>query len=487
MYKFQFPKYPLIVLAGMLLFFYLLNYLMPMAFGDDYLYAFVWQGKPMYVPLTENAIKVNTWYDLAISQLSFYFTWSGRIVNNTLAQLFAWSGKNTFNICNALVCTLLVMEIYWCIHKGNVSLTFKPDMLCWIFFVFWAFTPRFPSVVLWLVGAFHYLWPAFFLLAFLLPYVHKYYFSQDMFVSNYKFSLGMLFLGLIAGCTNENSVCWIIFILVIYLFYINKKEPGTQIWMFAGLVGLIIGYAFLMLSPGNYARLISVHGHDWFNRERLFRNLFSFVQVLVWQFILWFFCLHSLSTLQRAINAGVKINEKKYEYLAKDVSLVKALCIVGIGMSVIMLFSPEFHLRSAFPGTVQLIIATGIVVRTQQEYGIELISKQVKRFLICVSIIFFVVTSGVTIHYLNEHRLWTDNILTSVELMHEKERDKQIVLCVDSFQKPSRLENFLSGFHTFENNMSDNENDWRNVAFARYYGIKGIRVIHPEEAVSEKQ
>ena len=54
-------------------------------------------------------------------------------------------------------------------------------------------------------------------------------------------------------------------------------------------------------------------------------------------------------------------------------------------------------------------------------------------------------------------------------------------------QKPSRLENFLSGFHTFENNMSDNENDWRNVAFARYYGIKGIRVIHPEEAVSEKQ
>ena len=28
--------------------------------------------------------------------------------------------------------------------------------------------------------------------------------------------------------------------------------------------------------------------------------------------------------------------------------------------------------------------------------------------------------------------------------------------------------------------MSDNENDWRNVAFSRYYGIKGIRMIKQE-------
>ena len=28
--------------------------------------------------------------------------------------------------------------------------------------------------------------------------------------------------------------------------------------------------------------------------------------------------------------------------------------------------------------------------------------------------------------------------------------------------------------------MSDDEKDWRNVAFARYYGIKGIRMVKHE-------
>ena len=34
----------------------------------------------------------------------------------------------------------------------------------------------------------------------------------------------------------------------------------------------------------------------------------------------------------------------------------------------------------------------------------------------------------------------------------------------------------LSGYRLLFYKMSDDENDWRNVAFARYYGIKGIRM-----------
>ena len=35
------------------IFMYILNYLHPMSFGDDYLYSFIWQGKPMSEPLSE--------------------------------------------------------------------------------------------------------------------------------------------------------------------------------------------------------------------------------------------------------------------------------------------------------------------------------------------------------------------------------------------------------------------------------------------------
>ena len=62
------------LLLTVFLLFYTMNYLMPLAFGDDYLYAFIWQGKPMYVPLSEDAVKVSTFRELAISQISFYYT-----------------------------------------------------------------------------------------------------------------------------------------------------------------------------------------------------------------------------------------------------------------------------------------------------------------------------------------------------------------------------------------------------------------------------
>ena len=128
-------------------FCYLLNFLMPLAFSDDYLYAFVWHGKSMAEPLGENAIKISCLKDLVQSQISFYFTWSGRVVNNTLSQLFVWAGKDIFNICNALVCVLFVMEIYWCSNKGKITFNFDVSRLSWIMFLFFFFLPAFPSVV----------------------------------------------------------------------------------------------------------------------------------------------------------------------------------------------------------------------------------------------------------------------------------------------------------------------------------------------------
>jgi hypothetical protein len=69
------------------------------------------------------------------------------------------------------------------------------------------------------------------------------------------------------------------------------------------------------------------------------------------------------------------------EEIKKELVLIKALCITAMGMSTIMLFSPEYHERSAFPGTVHLIIITGIILRVQMEYGIELLQQNAKKFL----------------------------------------------------------------------------------------------------------
>ena len=73
--KTVFNKQSLAAFIIIYLFLYLINYLVPMAFGDDYLYSFVWQGNSMYTPLSEDAVRVASWHDLLVSQLSHYYTW----------------------------------------------------------------------------------------------------------------------------------------------------------------------------------------------------------------------------------------------------------------------------------------------------------------------------------------------------------------------------------------------------------------------------
>ena len=180
----------------------------------------------------------------------------------------------------------------------------------------------------------------------------------------------------------------------------------------------------------------------------------------------------------------VNLNADKKE-LGKDILMAKVFCAVGFGMSAVMLVSPEFHLRSAFPGTIQLLLATGVLLRAQNEYGIALLPGNVKKFLTCVGTVYFIITAGVSIRHLQEQHAYHTMIISRVQVMQLQPREKQGVLCVDTFRKVQQWESFLSGFHTFDNKMSEDAADWRNVAFARYYRITGIRMLPPEDVAPE--
>ena len=471
------------ILLAVFLLFYTMNYLMPLAFGDDYLYAFIWQGNPMYVPLTEAAVKVASFQDLITSQISFYYTWSGRVMNNTLSQLFIWAGKDVFNIFNAFASLLLVMEMYWCANKGRVTLRFNSCMFCWLFLLFWTFTPGFPSVVFWLVGACHYLWPAVLLTGFLIPYIHKYYSFELEPANKYWYACYMFLFGLIAGCTNENSVCWVILLLSVFIF-VNRKRRETEFWMYIGLTGLVLGYAILMFAPGNYERLLVSHGKDWLNLEKISENLHAFLIALVSQFVLWYFCLRSLLKISYSL--------KKYEgvtkvELCKEILIIKVFCVMAMCMSACMVFSPEFHLRSAFPGTVQLIITTGILLRIQKKYRIDLLHPNAKKFLTVAGVVFFVISSSVTLKHLYEHQVYNANLLSCVAKLKEQGNEKKKILYLTPFPTAGKIQSFLSGYHTFDANVTDDTNSWINVAFARYYGIKGVRVLNSKDAEPEKK
>lgn len=458
--------------AGIFLFLYILNYLTPMCFGDDYLYSFIWQGQPMFVPLGEDVPRVSSWNDLFVSQKSHYLTWGGRTVAHVLAQLFLWIGKDVFNFLNAFIGTLLVAEIYWCINRGRVTWHFKPGTVCWIFFVLWAFTTGFSTVFFWLTAACNYLWTTAILIGFMIPYIKRYYYFDSGTDNNSLSTIGMFIFGIVAGWTNENSVCWVILLLILFIFVYCKKQKNNN-WMYAGLIGLIIGYAMLMLAPGNIVRLLAEQkGLSWVTKNTLGKHFSMFFIILFFQIFLWFFDLRAIASLNNSCIC-------KNIDMKKDLSLVKILCVMAFGMTAIMLFSPKFPPRSCFPGVVQLIVSTGILLRMQRDYNVLLIKKNAVKFLYYVGCIYFIVTSTVTTHDFYKKNIEFQQLVILINNVKSRKMDS--VLTIDSSEKTSAVKDQLSGLHLITQELSENEKTWINVAFARYYGIKGIRMLKGKE------
>ncbi len=459
-------KKTLLTFAGIYLFLYIFNYLHPLNFGDDYIYAFIWQGNPMSVPLTEDAVRVTSLKDIFVSQWLHYFTWGGRTVAHVLVQFFMWTGKNLFNFFNAFIGVLLVTEIYWCICKGRISFNFMPGSLYWIFLLLWTFTPAFSSVFFWLAGSCNYLWSNTFQLAFLLPYVRKYYSAEKEKDRNIIFKAVLFFGGIVAGWTNENSVCWIILWVFLFL-YVSWKDNTLESWMVVGASGLLIGYALLMLAPGNVARLHAGRGIQWLNYSVLRENLQMLITVFTFQLFLWYFDLRSILFLQK-----MELIDCNF---AKDFLLVKILCATAFAATAIMFFSPVFPARSGFFGTVLLIVATGILLRVQNENAIVLMKTEVKKILFKVGILFFTISSIVTLNNYYKINLQMQNIIQSAQQLSVSNSNE--ILMVASFKETSKLQDILSGYHIPNYELSEDENDWKNVDFARYYGIKGIRMM----------
>lgn len=455
----------MLTLLIIFLFLYVLNCFTPLGFGDDYLYSFIWQGNAMNVPLPANAARVSSFSDLLASQWSHYLTWGGRSIAHTVAQFFLWKGKGLFNFANAFVGTLLVAEIYWCIHKGKVSFSFEPKKIFWIFFALWAFTPGFTPVFLWLTGACNYLWTCVMLIGFMVPFIKKYYYPEGKAGDSVLFTGFMFFFGIFSGWTNENSVCWIILLLVLFLLRLRKNDCDVHNWMYAGLAGLLIGYMLLVLSPGNISRLHLIHGSGWDGVQYIKTNCETLLKVMICQFLLWYFLLRFLY--------GTAYKSNGIENLKKEILFASALGVISLGTSLVMLLAPEFPERSGFFGTVLLIIAAGTVWQIQEEYKLNLIQDRAKKFLTVTGVFYFVMTSVITLRNYYDTNEWQQELLFRVQ--QTKTENKNSVLFIKPFRQASKTEVLMSGFHIVENDLSDDVNCWENVAFARYYGIKGVR------------
>ena len=113
---------------------------------DDYDNSFSWS----------TGGRIDGVWDVLASQAAHYRLWGGRSVVHMLAQLFLWLGKPVFNLANAAMYVLLLLELLALAGHGPR----RADCLRLLLAhgALMAGVPFFGTVFLWLDGACNYLW-----------------------------------------------------------------------------------------------------------------------------------------------------------------------------------------------------------------------------------------------------------------------------------------------------------------------------------------
>lgn len=459
----------LILFATFAGFFFVRTTLLPLS-HDDYAYAFIWDGSnggnldQMHFGSSEVEARqrVESLNDIFQSMESHYFTWGGRIFAHGLAQFFIWLGKPIFDIANTVIFIFLVLTI---INLSYTWLKISRKALVWIFLSLFLFSAASIMSLFWLTGACNYMWMSFFQLFFLTPYV-KALRSGEAGNSILNFLL-MILLGLAAGWSNEAGALATVCLTIFLVIMCNARDIFRS-WMVAGLVSLIIGSAFMILAPGNFARLEFAHPNFHYTAEIFFEHLTNgFGRVVVADMLalipmfIYFLC-----------RKGAGLNTAEI--------LMLAFTIAGLLVPTAMLFSPEFNLRVSVPSLTFILVASTSAILEMERQHLKITLNLPKKFLRGVSITlttliiaYFVTLIYVDISIFNAARRQVRYIERNTQfdpipmpIMPIRHRFEKI----HGDRTAVPYLNFFAG-------IIDNPNFCLNLLVAQYYGVRHVVAV----------
>ena len=338
---------------------YLKNRMMP-KYADDYPYSFIWEGEEHGNLAYGNHRyrRVKTVRDLVKSQISHYKTWDGRTIAESLVQLFLIPDKKkAFDVANTAV---VMSQIAICAglsrNRKTRRLAAHKKALALVA-GFWACAPHLAASCLWLTGSMNYLWMGVLQSAFVLQYSRKYH------DPSYRIPVGAAaLLGLLAGWTTETGAGAALMLSAMEIIYAGTKKE-IEGWMAAGFCGCMAGVFLLMLAPGNRVK---------YGIEREYSNTLPtdvddrFPGYLPDEYLYTPFMFKAyfkegfLPTVKRELpmQVPVLIYLLNGKCRTPEADLyIAALEAAAWAIPSVMLLSPEYPVRAAYPSVIYLLAA----------------------------------------------------------------------------------------------------------------------------------
>lgn len=410
---------------------YILNYYTTLIV-DDYNYSFCFGHRTTCI------------MDILQSQYHHYFEWGGRVVVHTIAQFFLMYDKAVFDIANTFAYLAMILVVYF--HAVG-KFKFYPLLLLLINLLFFLCMPAFGQVFLWVVGACNYLWGPLLVFLYLIPYRLQYSKATPV-ISNKVLALLFGLLGIIAGWTNENLGLTLAFVIAVFMFLYWHEHKKVYLWCVCGLIGAAIGAIALIIAPGNFVRMDA--GHFEIN---IFKNFFKITRLMFnGEFLL----------LPLSIFFSLFLFCKK----EADYKIVSVYILGMLASMYVMMGAPYFADRAKLGTLAFCIIACGNLY-TQLDFTVI----KLKKFISILTVL----TIGITV---SEYKIARSDIkdykerndIKVAHVLKEKSIGHMDVIVERNYPRtryaaPYGLED-----------ISKDVKHWTNTGFARYYGVKTVRV-----------
>ena len=423
--------------------------------SDDFVYQFVFQGR---YPSDATRLISNP-LDIFISMANHWIEWGGRVSVHFLLQFSFMLGITFFNVFNSLMFILLGILIYKHIcddKKINIILYLI------IYFSLFLFFPQPKFTLMWKSGAANYLWSS--VLILIMSLIYKKHYGDENKINDNIFIIILLFLyGLIVGCANENSGCALIVLEILFIVSYKFKYRKIPRWAYSGLIGTIISFILLLISPGNYKRAEIMYP----NVSYKFSNIFEYIIKITRLSYDYLFIIIVISLITFLII--FKKQNSIYKYFEKYFLQICYFAFVLISIYSLVL-SPAYPERSWTFAFVFLVIfaGTNIVEILKLKQFNEVTNKVLIFTLIILSFNFI---STYQEEYITIRNTYNDVNMQIAEIYEQKE-DGITDIVIDSIPTAEGEYNAYVGGGL----ITSDRNDWQNRWIARYYEVAYISV-----------
>ncbi|MBK5719501.1 hypothetical protein JGH11_01315 [Dysgonomonas sp. Marseille-P4677] len=409
----------------------LLNVLTPLI-SDDFAYLFIYGDDA----------RISTIGDIVQSQINHYYMWGGRSIVHFIAQVLLLLPSCITDVLNSLIYVIYTFLIYYHIRgRGENSIS----LFVLINLSIWFMQPVFGDTILWITGAANYLWGTFFILLFLLPY--RLYEGKELNpFRQISFSVLLFIFGIIAGWTNENTAGAMILIVILFFLCYRSSRWYVPIWGVLGLIGAVVGYAVMILAPGNFERAGSSPMSLYLMGYRLFNCTLTF----------FYYCGPLIMT---SFVVYVLYSRFYREDRSGQLKLSMIYSIAAIAAVYAMLLAPTFPRRALFGVITYLIIGAGILF-----YNLDFRNsflRQMRLGIIVLGLFSFIFTYYLAAKEINRYR----NIV--------KQREVQIEEAKVSGKKECQFERYDGNVYIH------GEDPFSAELMTRYYGIT-VKLQNPD-------